>query len=121
MQSYKKMNEGTLKSYITGFVISIVLTLAAYFAVVDHLFYSWILIGAILALALAQFIVQVFFFLHIGAETGQRWKLGAFIFTIGLVLIIVIGSLWIMNHLNYAMMASPTLMNQYIQNQQGGF
>ncbi len=101
--------------------MSILFTLAAYAAVVEHLLYGWGLVAAILVLAVAQLIVQMVFFLHISVESEQRWKLGAFLFIIVLVLIIVIASLWIMNHLNYDMMASPTLMNQYIQNQQGGF
>jgi hypothetical protein len=31
----------------------------------------------------------------------------------------VIGSIWIMGHLNYNMMASPSDMNSYIQSQDG--
>jgi hypothetical protein len=35
------------------------------------------------------------------------------------LLIIVIGSLWIMSNLNYRMMGSPSQVNQYIQSQDG--
>jgi cytochrome o ubiquinol oxidase operon protein cyoD len=119
------MDQGTLKSYIAGFIASIVLTLAAYFAVVHpeyfHLPTSTAILVAILALAILQLIVQMLFFLHVGSEPGRNWKLTVFFSTLSLVLIIVIGSIWIMNHLNYNMMASPTEMNQYIQDQQGGF
>jgi cytochrome o ubiquinol oxidase subunit IV len=76
-----------------------------------------VLIPLILILAVAQLIVQLFFFLHLGSGSGKSWKIGALISTIILVLIIVLGSLWIMEHLNYNM--TPDQMNQYIQNQQG--
>lgn len=115
------MKEGTLKAYIIGFISSIVLTLAAYGAVTERLFYGRGLVSVILALAVVQLIVQMFFFLHLGSESGSYWKLSIFVSTIALVLIIVIGSIWIMDHLNYRMMASPAAMEQYIQNQQGGF
>ena len=37
----------------------------------------------------------------------------------GIILIVVVGSIWIMDHLNYNMMASPADMNTYIQSQDG--
>jgi cytochrome o ubiquinol oxidase operon protein cyoD len=113
------MNEGTYKSYIIGFLSSIALTLAAYSAVTKQLLSDTGLLSIILALAVVQLIVQLFFFLHLGARGEKRSQLGIFISTIGLVLIIVVGSIWIMNHLNYSM--TPMQINQYIQNQAGGF
>jgi cytochrome o ubiquinol oxidase operon protein cyoD len=122
------MNQGTLKSYIVGFISSIVLTLAAFFAVVDPGFFhlghfgqlgSGALLATILTLAIVQLIVQLYFFLHLGAEAGSSWKLPMFVSTIVFVLLIVIGSLWIMGHLNYNM--TPAQINQYMQDQQGGF
>jgi cytochrome o ubiquinol oxidase operon protein cyoD len=116
------MDEGTLKSYIAGFVSSIVLTLVAYVAVADPQYLhvgSMAVLTIILALAVLQLVVQMLFFLHVAAQPGRRWKLTIFFATLGLVIIITLGSLWIMNHLNYNMMASPSEMNQYIQDQQG--
>src|SRR5271170_7526670 len=114
------MDQGTYKSYIAGFITSIVLTLAAYFAVAHPEYFRLTLaspaaiLAVILALAVVQLVVQMFFFLHVGAQPGRSWKLTVFGSTLVLVLIIVIGSLWIMNHLNYNMMANPTQMQQYI-------
>ncbi len=113
------MDQGTYKSYITGFIISIVLTLAAYFAVVDLRMSATAILAIILALAVVQLVVQMFFFLHVAEQPGRSWKLTVFGSTLVLVLIIVIGSLWIMNHLNYNMMANPAQMQQYINDQQG--
>jgi cytochrome o ubiquinol oxidase subunit IV len=116
------MDEGTPKSYIIGFALSIVLTLAAFFAVVSpasfHLGSGAVLV-TILVLAVVQLVVQMLFFLHLGSGAGARWRMGVFFATLGLVIIVVLGSLWIMNHLNYNMMMSPTQMQQYINDQQG--
>lgn len=114
------MDQGTYKSYITGFVLSIVLTLAAYGVVVNPAYFhanSTTALVSILALAVVQLVVQMFFFLHIDAEPGRQWKLVVFVSTVGLLLLIVIGSLWIMNHLNYNM--TPDQVSHYLQDQQG--
>jgi cytochrome o ubiquinol oxidase operon protein cyoD len=108
------------KSYTIGFVLSLALTLTAFFIVVHpgafHMA-SGALLAAILTLAVVQLVVQLLFFLHLGSAGG--WKLSVLLSTIALVLIIVIGSIWIMNHLNYSM--TPAQMDQYMQDQQGGF
>jgi cytochrome o ubiquinol oxidase operon protein cyoD len=94
---------GTYKSYILGFVLSILLTLAAYFIVVNRLLTGWDLMLVVAILALIQFCVQLIFFLHLDHEKGPRWNFTVFLSTIGVVLIVIIGSLWIMNNLNYHM------------------
>ena len=55
------MDQGTYKSYIAGFILSIVLTLAAYFAVVDGRMSAVTILTIILALAVVQLVVQMFF------------------------------------------------------------
>ena len=110
----------TLTAYIIGFALSIVLTLAAFFVVIRPGFFqmgSGAVIATILALAVAQLTVQMLFFLHLGSESGPRWNLVVFLSTVSIVLIIVMGSLWIMNHLNYNM--TPGEMNTYMLKQEG--
>jgi len=117
--------KSTLKSYIVGYISSIILTLAAYALIEIHInsahetFSHPFLTFAILTLAIAQFIVQAIFFLHLTSEKGSRWNLVVFGSTLAIILILVVGSIWIMNHLNYNMMASPSQMNAYIQSQDG--
>lgn len=115
------MDQGNLKSYITGFITSIVLTLAAYFVVIRPTIFgsaSTTLI-VILGFAVLQLIVQLIFFLHLAQQPGRRWKLTVFFSTLALVLLIIVGSIWIMEHLNYNM--TPEQQVQYINDQQGGF
>ena len=106
------------KPYVFGFVASLAFTLGAYFSITHHLFARRELIVLITVLALAQFITQLVFFLHLLEERGPRWKLLVFFSMIGVVLILVVGSLWIMNNLNYHM--SLQQMYQYLNNQGDG-
>ncbi|MCA9327819.1 cytochrome o ubiquinol oxidase subunit IV, partial [Candidatus Saccharibacteria bacterium] len=67
-------------------------------------------------LAAAQLYVQSVFFLHLSAERKLRMTLWSTLFTIMVVVIIVVGSLWIMQNLNYNMM--PDDVSQYIQQEE---
>lgn len=115
-----KHEEPKLKvaSYTLGFVLSIVLTLTAYLIVVHHIASTKLLEGAVVILALSQFLVQIFFFLHLGQDTKPRWKVFVFFFMLGVVLILVFGSIWIINSLNYRQTLPQEL--RYM-NSQGGF
>lgn len=112
----------TLGLYISGFILSLVFTLGSFFLVEAHLHHNnysrAFLIGATAVLALAQFFVQLYCFLHLGHETRPRWKLLVLIFMILVVLILVFGSLWIMYNLNYHMTSQQ--MNTYMRHQDGG-
>lgn len=92
---------GSFKSYTIGFVMSVVLTFAAYALVVNHVISGWDLVWALIGLAIIQLLVQLIFFLHLSNESSPRWNLLAFTFMLTTVLILAIGSLWIMNNLDY--------------------
>jgi cytochrome o ubiquinol oxidase operon protein cyoD len=113
-----------MTSYVTGFVLSVLLTLVAYMMVQMHLDGSGLgrtaVIGGVAVLAFAQFLVQLVFFLHMGRETKPRWKFVMFLFAVLVILIVVVGSLWIMYNLNYHM-ASPSehQIDEYMDRQSG--
>jgi cytochrome o ubiquinol oxidase subunit IV len=93
---------GAMTSYIVGFGLSLGLTLTAYTLVDNRTTASDnALIAGILMLAVTQLVVQLVFFLHLADETRPRWHLMAFGFMLLVLLIVVFGSLWIMNHLSY--------------------
>lgn len=104
MSKKQAKSDTTLKLYIMGFCWSVILTVAAYVAVVNQLLERGELIAYITVLALVQVAVQLYFFLHLGSESGPRWKLWTLLFMGAVLSIIVIGSLWIMHNLNYNMM-----------------
>lgn len=93
----------TLSRYITGFVLSLLLTLTAYSLVVYRFVSEWLLL-VLAVLALTQMIVQLVFFLHLGEEMRPRYKLISFGFMALMLLIVVVGSIWIMYNLDYNMM-----------------
>lgn len=104
-----------LSSYIAGFGLSVMFTLAAYLLVTHHAASHHALLALVVAFALCQFFVQMIFFLHLGNETKPRWKLAVFVFMSGVVLIVVFGSLWIINNLNYRETVPQEL--QYVNSQ----
>jgi cytochrome o ubiquinol oxidase operon protein cyoD len=73
--------------------------------------------GALLFLALTQLFVQLLFFLHLDRESKPFWNLQVAILAAGVVLILVIGSIWIMNNLNYHM-NTPQQIQKYIKDQE---
>ncbi len=108
---------GSVVSYTAGFIISLLLTAIPYFIVVNKLLTGWILDVAIAELAMVQLVVQLVFFLHLGQETKPRWNLLMFVSAVSIIFILVTGSIWIMNHLNYNM--SPKQMNEYLIHDEG--
>jgi cytochrome o ubiquinol oxidase operon protein cyoD len=105
-------------SYVVGFVLSVIATFIAYLIVVHHIWPTGTLVYLVLGIAVVQLVTQVVFFLHIGR--GSPWKVITFAFAILIVLIIVIGTIWIMNNLNYNMMRmSPHQMQVYMNQNEG--
>lgn len=107
----------SVKSYSTGFVLSVILTLLAYVAVTNHWLSGVGLILLIMGLASVQLVVQLVFFLHLGRGEKSRWNVVAFLFMLLVLLIVVIGSLWIMANLNYNMNMTPEQMDNYMLEQ----
>jgi cytochrome o ubiquinol oxidase subunit IV len=112
------------RGYVIGLVVSVILTFVGYILTTIHvqshheLFPHEVLIPIVLVLAFLQLFVQLFFFLHLWKkDSTSRWNLTFFIMTFLGIFAIVIGSIWIMYHLNYNM--TPKQMNEYINDQSG--
>lgn len=106
-------DKGRLRSYVTGFVLSVVLTLTAFLIVSDKLLAGWGLLTALLGFAVIQLMVQLLFFLHLDREKKPWWNWMAFAFMAVVLLILVGGTLWIMNNLSYRTM-SPSETDNYL-------
>ena len=108
----------TIAKYTIGFILSLLLTGAAYLLVVQTPGSAWWLLPALGALALIQMVVQLMFFLHLGEESSPRYKTASFVFMGGIMFIIVAGSLWIMANLDYNMMhMTPKEKTDYMMTQ----
>lgn len=82
--------------HIIGFVLSIVLTLAALWLVLGHAMRPAPLFFTIMVLAVLQIAVQLFFFMHITESYGPAWHVWMLALGVVLVVAIVAGSIWIM-------------------------
>lgn len=94
------IEHGTLKSYIVGLLLSVVLTLIAYYIVVLKLLQGPAAVISVVSLALIQAWVQLVLFLHLGKESKSRANLMIFLFMVLILAIVLIGTLWIMYSLN---------------------
>lgn len=89
-------NHGSFKSYVTGFILSIVLTIIPIVLVMNQMLGKTALTVTITVMAVLQFIVQLFFFMHVREEEKPRYNVQTLIVGVVIVLTIVIGSIWIM-------------------------
>lgn len=119
MEKQAAQEKRKLATYITGFLFSIIVTLVAYYAVTQHIFTRNVLTIYVLGLALIQFVVQLLYFLHLGEDTKPRYKIMVFMLMLMVVLIIVVGSLWIMHNMDYRMMPDQHHVNEYLKSQDG--
>jgi cytochrome o ubiquinol oxidase operon protein cyoD len=104
LKEIQKEWHGTFKSYKIGFFSSLVLTSISFCLVLTNIISNYILFVTISLLALAQAIIQLRFFLHVGEEPKPQWESISFYFMVGILLIIVLGTLWIMHDLDERMM-----------------
>lgn len=104
LDEIQKKWPATYTSYVIGFSLSLLLTFVAYFFVWMHFFTRMTLIYTIAGLAVIQAVIQLLFFLHLGKESKPRWETAVFFFMVMVLLIIAIGSLWIMYNLNTRVM-----------------
>jgi cytochrome o ubiquinol oxidase operon protein cyoD len=96
---------GSRRSYLVGFLLSVVLTAIPFWLVMANPLANPGLTAALIVIfAVVQILVHTVCFLHVNTQSQGGWTLLAYVFT-GVILIITIaGSLWIMYHLNTNMM-----------------
>jgi cytochrome o ubiquinol oxidase operon protein cyoD len=92
-----EQNHGSNKAYVTGFIFSIVLTIIPLVLVLNHMLAKTALLVSILLAAVLQFVIQLFFFMHIRDGEGPRYNVAALILGLVFVLTIVVGAIWIMS------------------------
>ena len=92
-------HHGSVTSYITGFILSIILTVVPYFMVKNQVIEGRLLLISVLAIALAQMFIQMFFFLHLGRGPKPFYNIVFFAATSGMIILVVGASLLIMSNL----------------------
>ncbi|WP_225639496.1 cytochrome o ubiquinol oxidase subunit IV [Candidatus Profftia sp. (ex Adelges kitamiensis)] len=96
---------GSTKSYLTGFILSLILTIIPFWIVISNTVSRQITIIVVSFMAIIQIFVHLVYFLHINNSAKEYLNLIALVFTALIITIIIIGSLWIMYHLNINMVA----------------
>ena len=105
-RSLEGASHGSVRSYLIGFVLSVVLTAAAFglIMVPNALPYDVVLL-AIALLAAVQIFVHLVCFLHMNTDSEQRWNVTAFAFAVLTLAILITGSLWIMHNISTHMIS----------------
>jgi cytochrome o ubiquinol oxidase subunit IV len=98
------VSRGSLRTYLTGFVLSLILTAIPFALVMSGTWSPALTLAGIVSAGLVQILVHLHYFLHLDTSSAARWNVLAIMFTLLIMIIFVGGSLWIMSNLNYRMM-----------------
>ncbi|MFD2331321.1 cytochrome o ubiquinol oxidase subunit IV [Cohnella sp. GCM10020058] len=91
-------SHGSLKSYVIGFVLSLILTAIPLILVLNDIVTGNAADVVLLGTAVLQFVVQLFFFMHLKEEKKPRYNLMTLLLGLVIVVTIVAGSIWIMKY-----------------------
>jgi cytochrome o ubiquinol oxidase subunit IV len=102
---HEEESHGSFGGYLAGFILAVVLTAASFWLVLHGGFSRETALLGLAALAAMQIVVHLVFFLHMNTSSGQRWNVTAFGFTVMTVLIVIVGTLWVMHNVGMNMMS----------------
>jgi cytochrome o ubiquinol oxidase operon protein cyoD len=104
-------SHGSWRGYVVGYVLAALLTAAAFAIAPSKSMAPFSIEAALVVLAISQMIVHLIFFLHINTAPEQKTNVLALGATLLIILIVVVGSLWIMSHLTSNMVPMHRLMD----------
>lgn len=105
-------SHGSVKSYVVGMLLSLVLTFASFGVVMTHAVPASMGLTAVVVLCVAQLVVQLKYFLHLGSSADQRANTAIFACTALAIVIIVAGSLWVIHNANVNMMPTQVTIER---------
>jgi cytochrome o ubiquinol oxidase operon protein cyoD len=92
--------QGTWRSYLVAFVLSLLLTAIPFVLVMLSLLPASAAVIAVSVFAVSQIAVHLIFFLHLNRASEEPFKLTIFLYTLIILAILVGASIWIMHHLS---------------------
>jgi len=107
----------TTTSYVVGFILSLIFTAIPYYMVVNKTVTGRSLLVTILGFAVLQMLVQIFFFLHLGRGPKPLYIVAFFVSTVGIILVVVFGSIFIIDHWHYNMAPPKDLATKLAQDE----
>jgi cytochrome o ubiquinol oxidase operon protein cyoD len=105
----REIAEG-VRGYLIGFALATLITCVSFFIAGTTLVWEPSIPIALFVLAIAQMGVHLVFFLHITTGDDNVNNILALAFGILIVVLLIVGSLWIMYHLNHNMMPMDQMM-----------
>jgi cytochrome o ubiquinol oxidase operon protein cyoD len=105
-----KSLRASIRSYLIGLALAIVLTIGSFWVAQTQLIYQPGIPAALVTLAVAQMGIHLVFFLHITTAPDNTNNVLALAFGVLIVCVVVFGSLWIMAHLNHMTVPMDQLM-----------
>ena len=102
-------------SYVVGLGLALVLTGVSFWVASTGTLWGPGVATGLVVLAIAQMGVHLVFFLHITSGPDNTNNVLALAFGVLIVFLVMIGTIWIMGHMNANMMTDPALMNLQMQ------
>jgi cytochrome o ubiquinol oxidase subunit IV len=99
-----------IEGYLIGLVLAALLTVASFYAVNTQLIWGPGIAVVLAVLAVAQIGVHLVFFLHVTTAPDNTNNVLALAFGVLIVILLIGGSVWIMDHLNERMMPMYQVM-----------
>ena len=100
-----------IRGYLIGLGLSVLATVVAFVLADTSLVWQPSIPAALIVLAIAQMGVHIVFFLHITTRPDSMNNVMALTFGVFVVFVLIVGSVWIMTHLNHNMIPMERLMH----------
>jgi len=99
-----------IRGYLVGLGLSVLATVVAFYLSGTSLVWQPSIPAALIVLAIAQMGVHIVFFLHITTRPDSMNNVMALTFGVFIVFVLIVGSVWIMSHLNHNMIPMERIM-----------
>jgi cytochrome o ubiquinol oxidase operon protein cyoD len=102
-------------AYVIGLALALILTGVSFWVASTSVLWGPGVAVGLVVLAIAQMGIHLVFFLHITSGPDNTNNVLALAFGVLIVFLVMIGTIWIMAHMDANMMPSPELMNLQMQ------
>ena len=111
----ERMQLSDVGIYTIGLALAVIFTATSFWVANTSLLWALGVPIGLVVLAIAQMGVHLVFFLHITSGPDNTNNVLALAFGVLIVFLVMIGTIWIMGHMNANMMTDPALMNLQMQ------
>ena len=102
-------------SYVLGLGLALLFTVVSFWVASTGTLWAPGVATGLVVLAIAQMGIHLVFFLHITSGPDNANNVLALAFGVLIVFLVMIGTIWIMAHMNMNMAPSPEMMNLHSQ------